>query len=221
MLIIFGSGSGESVLGHQDTESLCESCGNSSQHTVKVFYRYAHIFYLMSFLTSRQYADVCPVCNSATSLNKADVKGKYKDTVPFIRKKGWMLCILLVAAFVAFALYSTAQQDERNAQIIAAPAISDLYFANLAKIPGSGYAPSDSPDNKEKNAYGAMRLIKIEGDTLYFAVATKAYSKKSGLRKIAKSKTESMVFDTKDPLILSLSDVQSLTRQDIIYEARR
>lgn len=221
MLIIFGNGSGESVLGLQDTESICESCGSSSKHTANVFYRYAHIFYLMSFVTSREYTDVCPACDHATSLDKAAVKGKFKDTVPFIRKNGWMLCILAFAAFGALSLLSASDRAERTARIVAAPAVNDMYLANMAQIDGSGYALSDSPDNREKNAFGAMRLIKIEGDRLYFAVSTKAYSKKKGLRRIANSKSENMQFDTSDPLTLSRTDVQSLVQKDIIYEAWR
>lgn len=222
MMVIYGGGSGESVLGHNDISTKCRLCGNTSIHIIKVLYRYMHLFYLMSWVTSREYVSVCPVCNHVVGLDKAIVKEKYpKDTVPFIRKKGWLLCIGLFVAFFAFAAYSSAKEFEETERIAASPMVNDIYLTNLAKVINSGYDTKKSGDSKNAQAFGLMKLVKAEGDALYFAISAQAFTKKSGLRDALRKGDEGLAFDTEDLLVIHKEDVLWLAQKHIIFDFKR
>lgn len=218
MLFVHGTGGGRAVMG--DTPAvLCEACGQVAPRAGVVNFRYWHLWYLFSFLTGREYQTVCRACGAIAPMDKAEAKIQFpKDNIPFIRKRGWMLC--LGAAFVL--LFGVALGNQRNAErlreMLAAPAVGDAYQADLSKVRGSGYAYGGD------TMYGAMILVEKQDDGR-FVVATSdtAFERKSDLRKQMKADLEYSVSynDEEEPLTLSQKELADLLNVGILYDGER
>lgn len=222
MIFIFGRGSGESVLGYRES-CTCKLCGNTSRQSIKVLYNYLHLFYIVSSVFSREYARVCPICNHRVPLEKSFVTEQYpKDTVPFIRKKGWLLSLGLLVAFAAYAVYASSKERTILENIASTPQINDIYQANLARIKFSGYTSATDADGKKiENAFGLLKLVKIQEDSLYFILSYEAFTKKTALRKAMHDKDEGLAFDTEYELVLRKEDLLTLAKRSIIFDANR
>ncbi len=221
-MIIWGSGGGASVVGLANAEHVCPVCDKRSRHSIEVHYRYAHIWYLLSWLTSREYLDVCAICKNGVPLDKARTREAYpKDNIPFIRKKGWLLCLGLLAVLFAFGAYANSRQSDQVKGFIFSPMVNDIYLADLSEIAGSGYTPDSSADNAKKSAYGLMKLMEIEEDDLYFATSASAYSRKKDLRKVSQSDYGNIEFGVDDIVVLSKDEVLSLHEKGVIFDAVR
>lgn len=218
MLFVHGTGGGRAVMG--DTPAvLCEACGQVAPRAGVVNFRYWHLWYLFSFLTGREYQTVCRACGAIAPMDKAEAKIQFpKDNIPFIRKRGWMLC--LGAAFVL--LFGVALGNQRNAErlreMLAAPAVGDAYQADLSKVRGSGYAYGGD------TMYGAMILVEKQDDGR-FVVATSdtAFERKADLRKEMKDDLQYSVSynDDEEPLTLSQPELVKLEADGILYEGER
>ena len=219
MFLIWGSGSGSAAAGDAGMRH-CPVCNEQRRFDIVVNYFYRHFWYLLSWVSKREHVLVCSQCDNALAdekLSRQEIAEKLsgkKDPVPFIRRRGWLLCIALVVALLGFGAYQSDQDSKELAQRIAAPKVGDIYLADISKISdGFGKSP----------IYGAMKLVSIEedGKLLNFIVANQGYSKKKGVRKDASKGLlkQDSYYDTEDIIELSPEKLADLDTRGVIYKA--
>ena len=215
-MIVYGSGGGVAKLGDVG-ETTCPACGESSNLSAIVTYRYWHIWYILSFLVGRDYYVVCDKCENAAPISAAQAKQQFpRDTVPFIRKSGWLLVAIPVLFFVLVGAFGSWSSNKKMAAFLAEPQVNDIYLADMFKIPGSGFIPKPG----FKNGYGAMKLVEMDDDLMIFATTLQASTHKSEVNKSLKN-TGGVVYDMDELVELSKDEVAKLRGSGAIYEIRR
>lgn len=216
MLLVWGSGDGRAVMGDMPV-TKCGTCGEMSPRTAVVVFKYWHVWYLFSFLTGRDYRTICKSCGAVATLDKIDARAAFpKDNIPFMKKKGWMVCAAAVFAFIFIAAIGNQMDEARLKGLLEAPAVGDLYAADLSRIPGSGY------EQGGKRMYGGMLLIeKLEDGGFIVATSDTAYDKKSGWRSEGDESEYSVSGIDGVPLTLSPADFAKLHGDGILYDGNR
>jgi hypothetical protein len=96
-MIIWGSGGNNVDLGLVE-HGYCETCQGQRAFRTLLQYRYAHIYWIFSWITRKQYFLLCEICNRGWTLNAMDVEKRISyNPIPFIRQWGWTF---LVGLFV-------------------------------------------------------------------------------------------------------------------------
>lgn len=212
MFFIWGRG-GNRVTAGEATHQTCSTCNDVTQFNTVVDYRFFHLWYLFSFLTSRQYAVVCERCGHGAYITKSEFKQTHhKEKISIIRKWGWLISCLLMVSLVSYAIYSSKQEAALVNQYMTLPQVNDIYFADLAKINSSGY-------NSEIHAYGTMKLVGFEDEYYLFAIANVAYDKKKGIPKTLS--TIEYVENDDEIVALTEPEIIELKNSNIIYDIRR
>lgn len=216
MFFVWGSGGGRAELGDTATQK-CDVCENTAPFKAVVDYRYGHLWYLFSFLTSREYAKVCSHCGNGYVVNKSEMKAEFpKENIPFIRKWGWAVVVLLIALVFAWGSTVSATNSANRESYIAQPMVNDLYRADLSKIADSGF-------ENHKKAYGAIKLVAIDDNgNLSFATSRDAYSEKKGINdRLREAGYMQVGFDLDDLVVLTPQEVKALEAKGIIYSIER
>lgn len=214
MFFIWGSGGGRSEEGNLPEVCQCDTCKNITKMKGVIYYRYFHLWYLFSFLTSKKYVYECSHCNNGYQVSKEEFSKYFKKNhIPFIRKLGWLIVVAIIAAFIVFGSYSSSQHQAQIQSYLVTPLENDRYLANLAQIDNSGY-------DDQKKAYGILKLQKVlDNDKYYFTVSTQASNKKSGLNKMLER--NSIKYDENDVITLTKEQITSLKDKNIIYDIIR
>ncbi|XKM13983.1 hypothetical protein RCS94_02145 [Orbaceae bacterium ac157xtp] len=212
MFIIWGTGGNYSVAGSESFQR-CDDCNDTRDFLPVVFYRYFHIFYLFSFLTSRRYAYVCKECGDVQYISRSEFKQKFqKDNVPFIRKYGWLLCLIVLGAFIGFSKISEHNSTERALAAISQPQVDDVYYADLAKINNSGFG-------HERHAYGLMKIISEKNGNYFVVLSDSAYSHKKGVKQNLSTMSYSDLEE--DILPFTQKEIENLFNTNVIYKVER
>jgi hypothetical protein len=94
--IIWGSGGNSIDLGVVEHQH-CETCERERPFRTILHYRYAHLYWVFSFLTKKEYLLLCDICSRGWTLNTAEVeKTLTKNPIPFIRQWGWTILVGLI-----------------------------------------------------------------------------------------------------------------------------
>jgi hypothetical protein len=102
--IIWGSGGNSVDLGAVEHRH-CETCERERPFRVILQYRYAHLYWIFSWITEKQYSLLCDICSRGWKLNAADVeKTLPQNPIPFIRRWGWTFLLGLVAIPLLFGI---------------------------------------------------------------------------------------------------------------------
>ncbi len=216
MLLVYGSGGGRAVLGELPEEH-CDACGEKTVSTAFVDFKYWHLWYLFSFLVGRSYFKACSACGSVVPYDRTEARLHFpKDNIPFIRKRGWLVVVALIVAFVLMGAVGSWRSKAAVAAMVADPQVTDLLYADLTKVENSGYRQGGP------SVYGIMALIEEQEDgTFLVATSTKAFAKKSQLKdEVAKGAIQ-CTSDDEYPLVCSREDLQNLVRKRIIYDVKR
>jgi hypothetical protein len=87
-MLVWGSGRKQVRLRAAGTKS-CTNCGTDRSFSVKLHYAYAHVYYLFSWITRRDYLLVCDVCSHSQTLTRPDAEaGLSEDPIPFLERSG-------------------------------------------------------------------------------------------------------------------------------------
>ena len=214
-MLIWGSG-GKTVEAVRDGGvAPCPVCQGNQPFRIMLTYKYAHLWYLFSFITSRQYVRQCTRCNNGQVVEQraiADRLGK-TDPVPFMRRRGWLVGLGALAVAGSAAGVYAHQHGEDVASYVAAPQVGDLYRADLSKI-SRGFAQSP--------AWGLMRLEAIDGDHLAFRIASKAYTGRKGADKDVTNRAwRNAQYFSREIIRLPRQEVHRLREQSVIYDVDR
>ena len=106
-MIIWGTRGETKALGKVGLQ-VCEICQREQPFNVMLQYRFAHLYFIFAWVTSKQYFLVCEVCQGGWELDPQQVEANLpRHPIPFYQRYGWSF---LVALVVLFAL-SVALQD--------------------------------------------------------------------------------------------------------------
>ncbi|MFO3704574.1 hypothetical protein ACI6Q5_06200 [Xanthomonas codiaei] len=201
-MIIWGSGGDAIALGAADS-AHCNQCAQQRSFRHVLQYRYAHLWYVFSWVTKKQYLRVCDGCNQVTPLDtKTFEESRGKPPIPAYRRFGGLVLLGLIAAVVAFGVYSDSQTSKRDDALLAQPAQGDRYTVDLQTVAPGAY---------EGHAYGVVRVDSVNGQTITLALPSKGYDKWKGAERDAGgSSTRQPAYYTDDHVEVPLSKLQSL-----------
>ncbi|MDR2012029.1 MAG: zinc ribbon domain-containing protein [Rhodanobacter sp.] len=215
MLYIWGSGGGSAIAGDAGMHN-CPICNSAQRFDIVVNYRYRHFWYILSWVSKREYSLVCSRCHNGMPATKEQYAGRLsdKDPIPFMRRRGWLVGVGGFAVLLALGAYASNEDAKQMVERAAAPQVGDVYLADLSKI-------SDSL--KDSPVYGAMKLTRIDNGNEQFVIAHSGYGRKRDMRKDISSgrvKNDSY-YDADDTVDLTSARVTELTHQGVIYEIVR
>lgn len=222
-MIISGSGQGQATVGQLDPNT-CPICGKRSTFSVLVNYTYAHLWWLFSFVKKREYLVRCDTCSGTAAMDQATVRQKFlSDNIPFIRRNGWIVGVILVAGLVALGFRHSAEQGRLMDERIASPVAGDVYLADLAKVEGSGFMPDENENIKKgEKAYGGLLLLDVDEDEDYvLATTNQAFDRLRNLKDAMDRTRNPLDYDKKNVLYLNREEVLDLRKKGIIVEVRR
>jgi hypothetical protein len=103
-MIVWGSGGDTVDLGVSE-HKYCAVCERNRPFRISLQYRYAHIYWIFSWITKKHYSLLCDICSRGWILKAEEVeKTLPKSPIPFMRQRGW---VFLAAPFVISLLVST------------------------------------------------------------------------------------------------------------------
>jgi hypothetical protein len=126
--------------------------------------------------------------------------------------KPWLIFAALVVGISVYGLFGSNERVTANQSMVAAPSVNDKYIANLNRFaPGSTGAAS-----------GVMKIVRVDGAQLEFAVSKRAYNKAGGAeRDVAEGRAEPAGYYSDKKLTLSLSEIKAAVADNSIVSIRR
>lgn len=92
-MIIWGSGGHDIDLGQVET-TRCSICEKDRPFKLHLQYRYAHLYYIFSWITEKKYLLLCDVCSRGWKLNTKEVEATFKKhPIPFMKRFGWLFLV--------------------------------------------------------------------------------------------------------------------------------
>jgi hypothetical protein len=105
--LIWGSGGNSVNLGEIEHKH-CEICERERPFAIVLQYRYAHVYWIFSWITEEHYSLLCTICSRGWELNAKEIKKTLtKDPIPFIRRWGWSFIVAPVAFLLIINLISS------------------------------------------------------------------------------------------------------------------
>lgn len=170
-MLIWGSRGDVVQLGSAGT-AHCGVCEKEREFKNVLSYRYAHIWYLFNWVTEKTYATVCDVCGRGNRHDAKAFESKLgKSPIPAFRRFGGLALGALVVLVVVFGFFAAKQSDAEEARLLGSPTAGDLYTVDLGKLAPGGF---------DERAYGVMRVVKVDGQTVALQVPNVGYSKIKG-----------------------------------------
>lgn len=141
-LIIWGSGGDSIDLGTSPQKQYCSCCEQERSFRTLLQYRFAHLYYIFSWTTKKNYYHLCEVCQRGWELNAQEVeKALGKNPIPFLRRSGWMLLAVPVVLIILLGLLPRSStkplpRSTTSPQSLL-PSHLKLYPSLSAIVPGS------------------------------------------------------------------------------------
>jgi hypothetical protein len=94
--IIWGS-RGDSVNLGVVEHKHCEICERKRPFKIVLQYRYAHLYWVFSWITEKHYLLLCDICHRGRNLKAAEVeKTLSQNPIPFRRRWGWAFLVPII-----------------------------------------------------------------------------------------------------------------------------
>lgn len=215
MFYIWGSGGDRAVAAGAGTRT-CAICNSPQPFNLVVDYRYFHFWYLLSWVTKRDYSFCCTRCNNGIKAERAEYAPLLgKDPIPFLRRRGWTLPLLAAAPTLAFAFVVSGQHDKEVKAMLAAPQVGDVYSVDLGLVADS--MQGQSP------AWGEIKLVGIDGGTRRFVVAEHGWDRKRDLRKEQRNGRifDADYYDEDDEVALDQRQLEALQATGTLFDVHR
>lgn len=99
-MIIWGSGGDVVNLGQVETRR-CEICERDRPFSLMLRYRYAHLYYVFSWITEKKYLFLCSICSRGWELDSKKIEANLgKMPIPFVRRYGALVGLAAVACVI-------------------------------------------------------------------------------------------------------------------------
>jgi len=206
-MLVWGSGRKQVRLRAAGTKP-CTNCGMERSFSVKLHYAYAHLYYLFSWITRREYLSVCDVCSRGHAMSRQDAEaGLTEDPIPFLERSGWKIGAGILAAMAA--LLTVMPFITANAQ---RPHVGDVYEALL-----------DPRDSDVKNRYGLVRVESISDQSITLVSSREAYPDRKTVHAAFEAKRwqETAYLDRDHPFQLTPQNLEGFLRSGRVYNIWR
>jgi hypothetical protein len=212
-MFIWGSKGGVADLGAHESKH-CPICEKQRSFRLMLRYKVSHLWYVINWVSEKQYGMVCEVCNRGDDLATQAVEAKLgKPKIPTQSSRAWMA---LAAAFVGlFVLGSLVRPGElkRMEGLLAAPQKTDIYVVDLATLQKSPQALA---------MYGLFRVHSVEGERVNFDTPIVAYEKQSRAEKdLHNGKLADPAYFSGEPLTRSRSEIAAWQHSGVLKSIHR
>jgi hypothetical protein len=136
---------------------VCPACSNPDRMQLSVFSRYAHVYWLPLFPYSKPVVAQCGHCKGAWTEKELPAEAaQLKQAAQLLRKHTsapwWQWSgLALLAAGLVWAFVASRQDDQANADYLAAPRVGDVYTVH----------ESDSA-----RRYSLLKVVAAHGNTV-------------------------------------------------------
>lgn len=212
-MIVWGSKNEVANLGPQAIRH-CPTCEKERPFHLMLQYTVRHIWYVFKWVTGKQYAAVCEVCQRGDKLDARTVEsGLPKPPIPFGTRWGWAFLAGMVAVVAVFGALENSNRNKSREAYLAAPIKGDQYVVNVSsfvKVPGTGYT------------YGVLRVRGVNPDSIEFDAPTFFYAASSGPAKdIRDGKVDEPGYFTPASISLSRSEIARIDTEHAIHSIER
>jgi hypothetical protein len=212
-MFVWGSKGGVADLGPQGSRH-CPVCERERSFRLMLQYKISHVWYVIKWVSEKNYAVVCEVCNRGEKLVTQGVEAKLgKPKLPTTSGRAWMVVVATFFGLAAFGFLAGSGQSERTNGFLASPQVNDIYVMNISSL-------QQSPQSL--SMYGLLRVRKVEGDRLVFDTPGVAYEKVARANKDLKNgKLGDPGYFVEAPLVLSRDALASMRRSGALYSIER
>ncbi|NYZ63474.1 hypothetical protein [Luteimonas deserti] len=121
-----------------------------------------------------------------------------------------LLCALALGA---------CSSKEADTALITAPAVGDVYAAQLSEFSGYGFTDEDGKDIDP--AYGLMKVVALEDSGVVVITENHALSSQTQSRKDLRGDMTDVVFDENERIAIAPADLRKAYDDGLIYAVRR
>ena len=212
-MIVWGAKSEVANLG-PDASRHCPTCEKERPFHVVLQYTVRHIWYVFKWVTGKQYATVCEVCQRGNKLDAKTVESRLtKPAIPFGKRWGWAFLAGMLAIAVVFGALDDSNRGRSREAYLAAPKPGDQYIVNVASF---ATAPSS------KYLYGVLRVRAVNADSIEFDAPSFFYAGSSGPGKdIRNGKLDAPGYFTPTPITLSRTEIARIHKEHAIHSIER
>ena len=212
-MFIWGAKGAVADLGHQ-ADKHCPTCERERPFHVMLQYTVRHFWYVFKWVTGKQYASVCTVCQRGERLATKAVEAKLtKPPIPFATRGSWMFLVGLVAIAGVFGVIDDTSRSSSREAYFAAPAKGDKYVVNVASL-------MKAPQSKYM--YTVLRVRDVKADGLEFDAGTYFYNGGSGPTKdMRDGKLDQPGYFGETPIVLPRAKLTQLHDEHAIHSIDR
>jgi hypothetical protein len=213
-MIVFGT-RGKVVPGPRKQGIVCANCGKE-EHAMYGVLRYFHVFWIPVFPTMKQPVLECLHCKKVLTGKEVPERAR-RDIAEKVFTRGRVLPLFtglaLIAVLAVFIGIGAAAESRKEAELLAAPAVGDLYVVKLSR-----FAPRADP----KFPYGILRVSSVEGSSLRFQLGTFGYGRATAAASaIRKGQVAGAGYFAPEPLTLQVQELKPLKSGGVIYSVER
>ena len=212
-MFVWGSRGGVADLGAQGSRP-CPVCEKERNFRLMLQYKVSHVWYVFKWVSEKQYAIVCEVCQRGEKLATQAVEAKFgKPRIPAAKSRAWIAVVVVLACMFGYAAVQGPRNVERYTAYLASPQKGDLYLANISSL-------QERPRSLEM--YAVLRVRRVSGDRVEFDTPAVAYDKVSRAQKDMDSgKLTDASYFTGAPLALPRSEVAALHKHGVVRSVER
>ena len=161
-MIIWGSMGKMAVVGEGPVQH-CPTCEKDRTFLTYLTYKVHHIWYLIRWISGKQYTHACEVCGRGVPLMARDVEPMLqKSPFSWFDRFSWTILAGLIAVLIVAGVLGDRANTAENAELIAAPKAGDLYTMDLA-------IGATNPERPHMYALGRVKAVDPSGVTLELA----------------------------------------------------
>lgn len=198
-MIIYGSRSKE--LAKEILMDKCQSCGKSNSIDMHVFQKYAHVFWIPFFPLGKTGVSQCDHCKQVLKLKEmpASLKASYENLKSQAKTPIWMFSgLALIAVLVTLVTINEKKKGEKNAQLILAPKVGDIFEIKT-----------------KDNHYTLYKVDQVQGDSVFVQPNNYEVNKMTGLNDLKMKEYSSDIYG------LSKADLKKMLEEGEILDIDR
>lgn len=203
-MFVWGSKSGVADLGAQASRH-CPVCERERSFRLLLQYKVSHLWYIIKWVSDKQYAIVCEVCQRGEKLVTQAVEARLgRPNIPTASGRGWMFVVGAIATLAVVGFFGHSRQSERTSELLASVQKADIYVVNVSSMLKSPQA---------LGMYGLLRVRSVQGDRVEFDTPAVAYDKAEGAKKdLRNGKVADPAYFNGEPVVLTRGELAALRK---------
>jgi hypothetical protein len=212
-MFVWGAKSQVADLGPQGSRN-CPTCEKERPFHLVLQYTVRHFWYVFRWVTGKQYAEVCHVCQRGDMLDAKLVESRLaKSPIPFGARWSWAFLVGLLGIALVFDVIGTSSRNTSREAYLAAPLAGDRYVVNVANL---------LKKPQSETLYGVLRVRAVNGSSVEFDAPTYFYPRASGPEKdIRDGKLDEPGYFSPAPIVLSKEQIARMHQEHAIYSIER